>query len=32
MKCEFYTYDPEKDEIIPLDETRTIPYNLIELE
>jgi len=25
MKCEFHTYDPEKDEIIPLDETRTIP-------
>ena len=32
MNSEFYTYDPEKDEIVPLDETWTIPYNPIERE
>ena len=32
MNSEFYTYDPEKDEIVPLDETWTIPYNPIEWE
>lgn len=32
MNSEFYTYDPEKDEIVSLNETWTIPYNPIERE